>query len=47
MKHGLGVDETEIEEWEVTFWLNRAISKYRAVYGRGTPDMVAMFSWAE
>ncbi|WP_018267564.1 hypothetical protein [Methylosinus sp. LW4] len=47
MKHGWGVQETEIEEWEVTFWLNRAISKYRAVYGRGTPDMVALFPWAE
>jgi hypothetical protein len=47
MKHGWGVDAVEIEEWEVTCWLNRAISKYRAVYGSGTPEMLAMFSWAE
>jgi hypothetical protein len=27
-------------------WLNRAISKYRAVYGIGTPDMATLFPWA-
>jgi hypothetical protein len=46
MKHGTGVDEVEIEEWIVKMWLNRAISKYRAVYGAGTPEMVALFPWA-
>jgi hypothetical protein len=46
MKHGLGVDEVEIEEFEVLAWLNRAISKYRAVYGTGTPEMTALFPWA-
>jgi len=46
MKHGNGADEVEIEEWVVTMWLNRAISKYRAVYGRGTPEMRALFPWA-
>lgn len=46
MKHGTGADAVEIEEWMVTMWLNRAISKYRAVYGSGTPEMTALFSWA-
>jgi hypothetical protein len=46
MKHGTGADEVEIEEWVVTMWLNRAISKYRAVYGIGTPAMTALFPWA-
>jgi hypothetical protein len=43
MKHWRGADEVEIEEWNVTMWLNRAISKYRAVYGVGTPNRA--FSW--
>ena len=43
MKHGTGADEVE---WVVTMWLNRAISKYRAVYGIGTPAMTALFPWA-
>ncbi len=47
MNNGWGVDGVEINEWEVTFWLNRAISKYRAVYGSGTPEMIAVFPWAE
>ena len=46
MKHGGGADEGEIAQWMVTMWLNRAISKYRAVYGVGTPEMVAFFPWA-
>jgi hypothetical protein len=46
MKHGIGADEVEIEEWEITIWLNRAISKYRAIYGIGTPEMTALFPWA-
>jgi hypothetical protein len=46
MKHGTGPDEVEIEEWNVKMWLNRAISKYRAVYGVGTPEMIALFPWA-
>jgi hypothetical protein len=46
MKHGLGADEVEIEEWVVTMWLNRAISKFRAVYGIGTPEMTGLFPWA-
>lgn len=46
MKHGTGPDAVEIEEWVVTMWLNRAISKYRAVYGSGTPEMTALFPWA-
>lgn len=50
MKLGTGavveIDEVEIEEWVVKLWLNRAISKYRAVYGIGTPEMAALFPWA-
>lgn len=46
MKHGAGAEEAEIEEWVVTMWLNRAISKYRAVYGSGTPEMSTLFPWA-
>jgi len=46
IKHGVGPDEAEIEEWVVKMWLNRAISKYRAVYGSGTPEMSALFPWA-
>lgn len=46
MKHGFGADEVEVEEWVVRMWLNRAISKYRSVYGIGTPEMTALFSWA-
>ena len=46
MKHGTGADEVEIEEWNVKMWLNSAISKYRAVYGAGTPEMIALFPWA-
>ena len=46
MKHGIGADAVEIEEWVVTMWLNRAISKYCAVYGVGTPEMTALFPWA-
>jgi len=46
MKHGVGSDEVEIGEWEVKLWLNRAISKYRAVYGIGTPEMAGLFPWA-
>ncbi len=38
MKHTGKPDEIEIEEWMATMWLNRAISKYRAVYGDGTPE---------
>ncbi len=46
MKHATIPDEIKIEEWVVTMWLNRAISKYRAVYGTGTPEMTALFPWA-
>jgi hypothetical protein len=46
MKHGWGPSEVEIPQWAVTMWLNRAISKYRAVYGIGTPEMTALFPWA-
>jgi hypothetical protein len=46
MKHTEGADEVEIEEWEVAMWLIRAISKYRATYGIGTPEMTALFPWA-
>ena len=46
MKHGDGADRVEVGEWDVQFWLNRAISKYRAVYGIGTPGMADFFSWA-
>jgi hypothetical protein len=46
MKHGNGADEVEIEELMVTLWLYRAISKYHAVYGIGTPEMAALFPWA-
>jgi hypothetical protein len=46
MKHGWGRDEVEIPQWMVAMWLNRAISKYRAVYGGGTPEMTALFPWA-
>jgi len=47
MKHGCGPDEIEITEWLVTLWLYRAISKYHAIYGIGTPEMVTLFPWAE
>ena len=30
-----GFDQVEVDEWVVTFWLNRAISKYCAVYASG------------
>ena len=43
MKHGIGADEVEIEEWVVKAWLIRTISKYRAVYGIITPEMTASF----
>ena len=46
MKHGWGADEVEINKWMVAGWLNRAVSKYRAVYGIGTPEMAALFPWA-
>jgi len=46
MKHGPGPHEVEIKEWQVVFWLNRAISKYRAAYGIGTPEMADIFPWA-
>jgi hypothetical protein len=46
LKHCWGADQVEIEEWIVKFWLNRAISKYRAVYGVGTPTMAELFPWA-
>jgi len=46
MKHTVKPDEVEIEEWMATMWLNRAISKYRAVYGSGTPEMTALFPWS-
>ncbi len=41
LKHGWGLDETDIADPDVTFWLNRAISKYRAVYGSGTDEMAS------
>jgi len=47
MKHDSGADVVEIEEWMVTMWLNRAISKYRTVYGSGTAEMAALFPWAK
>lgn len=46
MKHDTGPAEVKIEEWQVTFWLNRAISKYRSAYGIGTPEMADLFPWA-
>ena len=46
LKHGWGVDETDIADPDVTFWLNRAISKYRAMYGSGTDEMASLFPWA-
>jgi hypothetical protein len=46
MKHCTGGDEFEIAEVDVMLWLNRAVSKYRAVYGAGTPEMIALFPWA-
>ncbi len=46
MKHEWGTGEVEIDELEVRGWLNRAISKYRAVYGAGTPEMAETFPWA-
>ena len=46
MKHPYGPDEMEVDEWIVLFWLNRAISKYRAVYGIGTSEMAGLFPWA-
>ena len=46
LKHGSPPDEIDIPKWNVLMWLSRAISKYRAAYGPGTPEMVAMFDWA-
>ena len=46
LKHPKLPDEVEIEEAMVKFWLNRAISKYRAVYGIGTSAMADLFPWA-
>lgn len=46
LKHGWGDDDVEIDEGHVVFWLNRAISKYRATYGIGTPEMADLFAWA-
>ena len=46
MKHGGGADQVQIEAWMVLMWLNRAISKYRAVFGAGTPAMTAFYPWA-
>lgn len=47
MKHqGVGTDQIELTEWLVTMWLNRAISKYHAVHGIGTPEMTSLFPWA-
>ena len=46
MKHLVGAEGVGIEEWIVLMWLNRAISKYRAAYGSGTPEMRALFPWA-
>jgi hypothetical protein len=43
MKHSNGADEVEIEELMVTLRLYRAISKYQAVYGIGTPEMAVPF----
>ena len=43
MKHGVGAEDVELEEMEVKIWLWRAISKYRAVYGIGTPEMADLF----
>ena len=42
MKHGIGADEVEIEEWIVKAWLLRAISNYRGTYGIFTPEMTAL-----
>ncbi len=46
LKHGWGNDEVEIDNTLVLFWLNRAISKYRAAYGIGTTEMADLFMWA-
>lgn len=46
LKHGWGPDEWEIAEVDVKLWLYRAVSKYRAVYGGGTPTMAELFPWA-
>ena len=46
MKHTVGPEETYIHEVEVKLWLNRAIGKYRLVYGKGTPEMASLFAWA-
>ena len=46
LKHDVNPDDLETEQAEVLFWLNRAISKYRARYGDGTVEMAALFPWA-
>jgi hypothetical protein len=46
MKHLREPDEVEIHEVSVKIWLNRAIGKYRLVYGKGTPEMASLFPWA-
>ena len=47
LKHGWGADIVEIEDWSVKFWLSRAVSKFRAVYGVGTDEMAELFPWAK
>jgi hypothetical protein len=46
MKHTAEPNEIEIEEWMATMWLNRATSKYRAVYGGCNPEMTTLFPWS-
>ena len=46
MKHCAGGEEFEIAEMEVMLWLYSAVSKYLAVYGAGTPEMITLFPWA-
>lgn len=46
LKHNNEPDDWEIAELDVKLWLNRAISKYRAIYGVGTREMAAVFPWA-
>jgi hypothetical protein len=46
LKHDLSPESVEIDQTMVLFWLNRAISKYRAFHGNGTLEMAALFPWA-
>lgn len=48
MKHSNNTDpdEVSIEDYLVIVSIYRAVSKYRAFYGIGTPEMIDFFPWS-